>query len=61
MVEMQLQVGQANCMSLHPIGIVMVNLEINNKQFEHTFIVCQNLSAATSVWHGFHSELQNRH
>ena len=30
-------------MRLHPIGIVMVNLEINNKQFEHTFIVCQNL------------------
>ena len=39
-VEMQLQVGQANGMDLHPIGIVMVNLGINDKQLEHTFIVC---------------------
>ena len=38
MVEMQLQVGQADSMSLHPIGIVMVNLEINDEQFENTFI-----------------------
>ena len=30
-------------MSLCPIGIVIGNLEINDKQFEHTFIVCQNL------------------
>ena len=43
MVEMQLHVGQADGMSLCPIGIVTVNLEINDKQFEHTFIVCQNL------------------
>ena len=40
MVEMQLQVEQADGMSLHPIGIVMVNLEINDR---HTFIMCQNL------------------
>ena len=43
MVEMQLQVGQADGMSLHPIGIVTVRLEINDKQFEHPFIVFQNL------------------
>ena len=30
-------------MSLCTKGIVMVNLEINDKQFEHTFIMCQNL------------------
>ena len=42
-VEMQLWVGQADGMNLCPIGIVMVNLEINDKQFEHTFIKCQNL------------------
>ena len=43
MVEMQLSVGKANGMILCPIGIVMVNLEINDKQFEHTFTLCQNL------------------
>ena len=43
MVEMQLQVGQTDSTSLCPIGIVMVNLEINYKQFEHTIILCQNL------------------
>ena len=47
-------------MSLHPIGIVMVDLEILDKQFEHIHHV-QKSSAATSVWHGFHSELHNRH
>ena len=30
-------------MSLCPKGIVMVTLEINDKQFERTFIMCQNL------------------
>ena len=30
-------------MSLCPKGTVMVTLEINDKQFEHTFIMCQNL------------------
>ena len=43
MVEMQLQVAQANGMGLHPIRIVMVKVEIQDKQFEHTFILCQNL------------------
>ena len=40
---MQLQVGQVDGMSLCPKGIVKVILEIDDKQFEHTFIVCQNL------------------
>ena len=43
MEEMQLWVGQPDGMSLCPKGIVTVNLEINDKQFEHTFTVCQNL------------------
>ena len=42
-VEMQLLVGQADGMSLCPKGIVKVTLAINDKQFEHTFIMCQNL------------------
>ena len=43
MVEMQLCIGQADGTSLCPKGVVKVLLEINNKQFEHMFVVCQNL------------------
>ena len=40
---MQLRVGQMDSTSLCPKGAVKVILEINNKQFKHIFIVCQNL------------------
>ena len=43
MVEMQLQVGHVDGTSLCPKGVVKVMLEINTKQFEHMFIMCQNL------------------
>ena len=43
MVDMQLPVGQVDGTSLCPKDKVKVTLEINNKQFEHTFIVCQSL------------------
>ena len=42
MVEMWLQVGQVDTTSLCPKGVVKVMLQINNKQFEHISIVCQN-------------------
>ena len=42
MLEMQLWVGQTDGMSLCPKVIVKVILESNDKQFEHTFILCQN-------------------
>ena len=42
-VEMQLQVGQADGTSLCHKGIVKALLEINNKQFEHMFVVGQHL------------------
>ena len=43
-VEMQLWVGQVDGTNLCPKGIVKVTLEINEKQFEHTFIMYQNLT-----------------
>ena len=36
-------IGKADGTSLCPRGVVKVLLEINNKQFEHMFVVCQNL------------------